>query len=294
MKEVSSAGARREHAGRLGRALLPPIVPAVIRRLRGKANAEWSYAPSWPSLGDRGWLEPAIAATQAGRLAGYRASVAAPRPLGASPEGDANGPPDYAVHNTYMSFAYAFARAALESQPVTLLDWGGGLGQYHLLARSLFPDVELSYVCHDLPQLVATGTPVANEAAFDADAARVLRSTYSLVVASSSLQYAENWQSVLSGLCAAAHPWLYVTRIPVVLGADDYVIVQRAHRHGYPTSYPGWVVNRRSLLDGVLNAGFDLVREVLIDERPLIPGAPEQPEYRGFLFRRAHARGAIA
>lgn len=279
---AASVGGR---ARRIGRALLPPAMTAVWRRLQAGRASEWRYEPTWPRTTDQGWHEPEISATQARRLTAFARSIAEPSPLGASPEASATEPPSNAVHNTYLAFAYAFARAALERQPVRVLDWGGGLAQYHLLARSLFPDVAISWVCHDLSPLVECGKAVVEETEFEADPERVLLSTYGLVLASGSLHYAEDWRMVLKRLCGAADPWLYITRIPVVNNADDYVVVQRAHRHGYPTSYPGWVVNRRSLLEPVTAEGFTLTRELLIDERPWIPRAPEQPEYRGFLFR---------
>ena len=40
--------------------------------------------------------------------------------------------------------------------------------------------------------------------------------------------------------------------------------------------------NRRELLDGAERAGLELVREVIYGYRPLVHGAPEQDETRGF------------
>ena len=279
----------QQRARRLARALLPPAVTAGLERLRGRRTvAEWTYLPSWPAAEGPGWTEPAIAEVQAKRLQAFVDSIAAPSPLGASAEGEPSDRRDYGVHNTYLAFAYVLGRAALSApgSPVTILDWGGGLGQYHLLARSLFPELELSYTCHDLEPLATMGASLVDGVTFDADRDRVLAGRYDLVVASSSLHYAEAWRDLLRSLCGAASTWLYVTRQPVVMGAEDYVLVQRAHRHGYPTSYPGWVLNRDGLVDAVEAEGLELHREFLIDERPPASGAPEAPEYRGFLFRR--------
>lgn len=280
------AASVRGRARRIGRALLPPAMTAVWRHLQAGRASEWRYEPTWPRSTDQGWHEPEISATQARRLDAFARSIEAPCPLGASAEADATDPPSFGVQNTYLAFAYAFACAALERQPVRVLDWGGGLGQYHLLARSLFPGVAMSWVCHDLAPVIERGRAVVEETEFETDPERVLGSTYGLVLASGSLHYAEDWRTVLKGLCGAADFWLYVTRLPVVTDASDYVVVQRAHRHGYPTSYPGWVVNRGNFLDPVTAEGFILVRELLLADRSLIPRAPEQPEYRGFLLRR--------
>jgi hypothetical protein len=63
------------------------------------------------------------------------------------------------------------------------------------------------------------------------------------------------------------------------------VVVQRPHACGYHTEYLGWFLNRDEFLSAAAGCGLGLRREFLIDERPPVPGAPEQAEYRGFLFQ---------
>ena len=109
---------------------------------------------------------------------------------------------------------------------------------------------------------------------------------YDLVVASSSLQYSEDWREVSSRL-AGAGAMLFVTRLPIVHHAPSFVMLQRAARHGYDTEYLGWALNRRELLDHMTNRGMELLREFLIHEPTPVRGAPEHPEQRGFLFRPA-------
>ena len=77
---------------------------------------------------------------------------------------------------------------------------------------------------------------------------------------------------------------LYLTRQPCVQHAPSYVVVQRPYRHGYQTEYPGWFLNQPELLGYSAELGLRLVREFLVDERPFVPNAPEQADYRGFLF----------
>jgi hypothetical protein len=69
-------------------------------------------------------------------------------------------------------------------------------------------------------------------------------------------------------------------------------VVQRPREYGYETEYPGWFINRRELLDAAAEAGLEHRREFLIMERPVVPGAPEQCEYRGFLFEPVQAAHA--
>jgi hypothetical protein len=55
------------------------------------------------------------------------------------------------------------------------------------------------------------------------------------------------------------------------------------------TEYPGWFLNRKRVVEFVTQHGLVLEREFLVDERPYVPNAPEQAQYRGLLFRRPEA-----
>lgn len=269
--------------------MLPPVV-ADLLRARRKAPLEWEFLGSeWPrSVDEQGWDHPEIAHTAGSRWDEFTQSLRAPLPLGRSNEASA-GVVDYAAHNTYYCFAYALARAIGTRREVSVLDWGGGLGEYLRLGQELFPEVDFSYVCKEKEPMVELGSALTTDAEFTADGSVALSKRYDLVMASSSLHYEQDWALTLEGLTSASRGWLYVTRQPVVWSATDFVILQRAHRHGYPTEYPGWVLNRGRLLERAEQVGMLLEREMLIAERPLVPGAPEQPEYRGFLFRKVPA-----
>ncbi len=173
-----------------------------------------------------------------------------------------------------------------------MLDWGGGLGQYAVLTRAVLPDVRLDYHCFDLPAMVDTGRTVITDATFHDSEVGALSRTYDLVLASSSLQYVQDWRAQLTRFGAAARRYCYVARLPIAISRGSFVVVQRPHAHGYHTEYPGWVINRAELLEGASAAGLALEREFLMSERPRIPGAPEQPEYRGYLFAQRAATGA--
>ena len=294
--------------------LLPPIVAEPLRRARhrrlgaavaGSASLvsetrsvaevaltppEWEYLPGgWPPDGVlAGWDVESVASTELARWPAFVRSGQGTNPLDLSPE--AAGPTDvptagsYATHNTAMSFAYVLALTSRKRERLSVLDWGGGLGQYAVWARALLPEVDLDYHCRDLPRLTAAGRRVLPDAMFHDDDASVLGRTYDLVLASSSLQYARDWRGTLAGLARAAAGYLFVTRMPFVRLAPSFVVVQRPHVHGYRTEYPGWFLNRDEFLAEARSLGLELRREFLVDERPLVEGAPEQADYRGFLF----------
>jgi len=165
-----------------------------------------------------------------------------------------------------------------------MLDWGGGIGHYYAYGRALLPEGALDYHCRDLPLLVDGGRSILPDAVFHSTDETALSRRYDLVMASSSLQYSRDWRGTLAKLASVAGGYLFVTRQPFVAAGPSFVVVQRPSRHGYLTEYPGWFLNRDEFLAEARGLGFGLLREFLIDEQPMVPKAPAQADYRGFLF----------
>ena len=268
---------------------LPPAAVPIVRRLwhglRG-TRPEWEYVgTSWRAPPGGGWADPSVAATERARWDDFAALLRAPGPLGVVHEAPRITGNDIAAQNTLLAFAYVVARAGHGRERVAVLDWGGGMGHYGLLARATSPELALDYTVVDLPSLCAAGRTALPEVAFVEDGAAALGARYDLVVASSSLQYTEHWRALLDRLAAASRVWLYLTRIPLVTRAPTHVVVQRPHRVGYATEYVGWVFNRAEFLTAVAATGAVLEREFLIDGAADPAGAPEPFVTRGFLFR---------
>lgn len=295
----SSIGPRRtvtRRARRLVGQLLPPIVAEPLRRtiLRRRASEEWQYCPQgWPEDDPQihGWDADSVAETQLARWPAFIRSAETVGPLGLSSEAANPVELDYGTHNTIMSFGYVLERAARGRDGLSMLDWGGGIGHYAVYARALVPDVKLDYHCRDLPRLARAGRQVLPDATFHETDASALARQYDLILASSSLHYAKEWRSTLTSLASVTGRYLYVTRQPVVTTAASFVVVQRPHRYGYMTEYPGWFLNRTEFLEEARALGLELLREFLIAERPVVPGAPEQADYRGFLFAAPSGQG---
>jgi putative methyltransferase (TIGR04325 family) len=272
---------------------LPPILTEAIRRLRRRdalapVQPEWQAVPDddrvWTAPG--GWSHQSIATEQRRKWPALLAALAPPKPFGRSHEADLAAPVSVSEHNIVMTFGYVLGRIAAERRAVRILDWGGGTGHYHALARALRPDLALDYTVKDLPGLCALGRELNPDCRFaEADDAALAR-RYDLVFASSSIHYSRDVHGLVRRLCAAAEPWLMITRQPVVEQHDDFVVLQRAHAYGYLTEYPGWFLNRRHLIDTVRSEGLELEREFLLDHRPVVRDAPEQCRFAGFLFRR--------
>jgi putative methyltransferase (TIGR04325 family) len=258
----------------------PPAVEAPPR-------SEWEYAHEGWTRPARGWDVEAIARAYRAKWPSFLAAVGGTGPLGINHEVPAGRPvvqDDPDAQHTVLAFGYVLARAALGRRKLSLLDWGGGPGHYAVLAHALLPEVELEYHSRDLPPLVALGRELLPEHAFHDDDACLAR-VYDLVVASSSIQYAEDWRAKLSALARAAGAYLYLARVPVALRSPSFAVLQRADDYGYETEYLGWVLNRDELLTAAAAAGLDLVRELLLPSAISATGAPEDPVgHRGFLF----------
>jgi putative methyltransferase (TIGR04325 family) len=243
---------------------------------------EWEYIPEGWSYPTTGWDVEAVADAYGRKWPAYVNAIQPPKPLGVHHETAEVLTGDAGAHNMLVTFAYVLGLAARGRDGISVLDWGGGFGHYHALARSVLPDLALEYHVKETPAVSARGRELNRDVTFH-DGGACLDRRYDLVVASSSLQYAEDWQCLLRRFADAAERHLYVARVPVALTAPSFVVIQRPYVHGYDTEYLGWVLNREELLA----LAPPLAREFLLDARFSAAGAPEDPvEHRSFLFNR--------
>jgi len=287
--------------------LTPPYLWRALKwvkdRLRGQRKAEpepephpaepeqpseWEFVPEGWARPAKGWDVASVAQAYLDTWPSYVEALSGPGPLGIEhgvPLGQPVDRYDRAAHNTIVSYGYVAALAGRGAERLSILDWGGGLAHYEPLTRALLPGVDLEFHCKELPALVELGRSVSPHVRFHDDES-CLQRRYDLVLASSSLQYADDWPRLLAALGEATAGYLFVTRLPVALRASSFVVLQRAYRYGYETEYLGWVVSREELLREAASARLELVREFLLSAWFSAPGAPEDPvEHRGYLFR---------
>lgn len=275
------------------------MIQQLVRRLRPRRSSTvpFEYVPEgWrrAALDDavQGWNVEQVPQAQLRWLDQFRANLAGTRSFGTRTADESLAAENLAEHNTYVAFAFVVARTALDAvaagQPgISLLDWGGGAGQYAFLARAALGDVSLAYHCKDLPVQTAVGRRVLPDATFFTTDDEFAGRTFDLVFASGALHYVEDWRGALARLAAATGRYLFVTRLPTVLHAPSYVTLQRAYAHGYGTEFLGWALNRATFLQEATDHGLVLVREFVVGETAVVPGAPEQYYARGYLFRPA-------
>jgi putative methyltransferase (TIGR04325 family) len=258
--------------------------------------SEWEFVPDgWQRAQSlvRGWNAGEVARSYREKWPQFLEAVEGPGPLGVYhevPLGAAIERDDPWAQNMVLTWAYALARAVGRAKALSVLDWGGALGHYYVLARELLPDVKFDYHCKELPTVCAEGRNVLPEVTFHDDDGWMAR-RYDLVLASNSLQYEEDWRARLRTLAVAAQGWLFLTRVPVAMDHPSFIAIQRAHRYGYATEYAGWVLNVDELLDAARGCGLELVREFVLQSPFTIDGAPAAVADRGFLFRCVAVQG---
>lgn len=243
----------------------------------------WKYLETHPSV--RGWESTAILDIYKNKWSDYVSRVEGTAPISFTPESPGSERGNLINQNTIMIFAYSLALAARGRQKISILDWGGSLGHYYLLAKAFLPGVEVEYHCKDVPMMAEYGQKLLPQARFYADDT-CLSKPYDFVLASGSLQYSQDWSTVLSRLAAATSGYLLVTRLPTAKTVPSYVFIQRPYSHGYNTEYLAWCLNREELMQVAQATGLELMREFVVgDDHPIL-NAPESCEYYGFLFRK--------
>jgi putative methyltransferase (TIGR04325 family) len=277
------------------RDLMPPLLLRTLRRFRVESEVtEWVYIPDgWAyakSHGEvKGWNVPDILDVYKKKWPKFESLVQGTAPLGLSHESTLTTTIDINTHNMIISFAYAIALASHGLESLSMLDWGGGIGHYYLLAKAVLPDVRIDYHCMDVPLFTEYGSYLFPNQHFYADES-CLKHKYDFVIASGSLHYAEAWQKLLAGLAGATQEYLYIARLPIVLQTSSYVFLQRPYSYGYNTEFLAWCLNRTSFLDETERLGLILLREFFTAEHRQIKNAPGECEFRGFLFRSSERR----
>ncbi|MCB0057340.1 MAG: methyltransferase, TIGR04325 family [Anaerolineales bacterium] len=283
---------------RVIRELTPPLFVKCVHRLRSHWESRpdweyipegWAYAHAHPEV--KGWDTPAIVDVYRSKWPRFVKLVQGTGPLGVNHQSPLATNTNIHSHNLNMSFAYVLGLAAHRKARIRMLDWGGGIGHYYLLARSLMPEIAIDYWCRDLPRLCSYGAELFPDQHFFTDD-RWRTERYDLVMSSSSLQYTEDWQAQLQDLCAVTTDLLFITDLPIVRKTPSFVFIQRPYRHGYDTEYLGWCINESDLLTVAHSAGLGLRREFVVGFNPVITNAPEQNSYRGYLFQRSPAAPA--
>jgi putative methyltransferase (TIGR04325 family) len=265
---------------RILKSIVPPLLWGIGSRLKRRvvrSTTLLEYAP-------RGWDTPlpgrsssdefwsAFIAQEQASCKALIARVHAGEPM-LYADGDEN--------SKYAVFGYVLALATRHQQKISVLDYGGNLGDYYWLGRALVPGVELDYHCKELPKVAAAGRLISPDVTWHTDDA-CLAAAHDLVMFSSSIQCLPDWQDILYRAGQSARGYLLLSDVATVRDVPAYVAT---HRSGGQTHLQ-MQMKRSEIVRTVERAGLRLVREFPMGAHPPIVNAPEQPTCLGWLFQR--------
>jgi putative methyltransferase (TIGR04325 family) len=271
---------------------IPPVLVSYLYNFRGlMGKAPWKYIKEGFSyqLKSAGWDMNEIALVQLEKWEAYKNYLLSTNPLAINHEGSMKSlSNDPFYHNLLNSFAHSLCLASINKKAVNFLDWGGGLGHYGVLAKSILSstNLPLHYYCYDFEPFCKYGKQVNPEFTYESDKQHLIENNYDLILASSSIWYEKNWKDGIDTLSNFKTDYLYITRMIFVEHVDSFVALQQPENMGYKTEYLFWVINKKDFLEYVQSKGFQLIREFEFGEITPIYQAPENGTLKGFLFKK--------
>jgi putative methyltransferase (TIGR04325 family) len=168
-----------------------------------------------------------------------------------------------------------------------VLDWGGAVGHFALVARRLLPEIAFDFVIKEVPATCRVARELNPDTTFVASDDECFSRRYDVVMANNAVQYEKDWQGLVARLAAAANSWLLITCLPVVSKVPGFVVVQRLHNSGFAGEVYSNVVNRDEFVREATRHGLVLERELMSWGPVPYHRAPEDTVGAGFLFRRS-------
>ncbi len=230
---------------------------------------------------DSGWNSEQVVSTEQSKWQIFCDNLHAPKPLGFHHENtDITVTDNLLFHNLNMIYAHVLSCVTSGKSEVTILDWGGALGHYYQMGRTLFPNITFDFHCKEVPKMVELGK-IINPHIHWYDDETCLQNTYDLVMINSSLQYIPDWITTIQKIMPSVKHYLFLSRLPVVEG-KAFVAIQRV----YGTEMLHNQLNRQEVLSIIQKEGCKPVREFITGEIPVIKNAPEQCVLRSWLFQK--------
>ena len=255
---------------------------AVLNRLR---TAEREYAgTTWPASPPPSWDDSSHEATMRRNWPFVAERIAGIGPLNMLPyrSDEAN----LTAHNMLMTFLYVVARAGHKKNRLSVLDWGGSVGHYALVARRMLPEIAFDFVVKEQPTNYRLARELNPDTTFANSDDACFARHYDVVMANGALHYEQDWKTLVRCLAASADFWLLITCLPVVRKVPGFVVVQRLRSAGFLGEFYSNIVNRDDFVGEVTRHGFVLERELMSWDPVPYRGAPEVTLGAGFLFKR--------
>jgi putative methyltransferase (TIGR04325 family) len=267
-------------AARVIQSIVPPLLWRLgsrVKRRVVRSTTLLEYAPDgWATQlpdnlnSDDFWT--AFVAKEQAYCEALIARVRAGEPM-LYPDGDAN--------SKNAVFGYVLALAAGSRGKVSVLDYGGNMGEFYWFGRAMVPDVQLDYHVKELSSVAEAGRRLSPDVTWHTDDA-CLDASYDLVMFSSSIQCLRDWRDVLYRAARSTRGYLLLSDVGTARNVPTFVAT---HREGGHTCMQ-MALNRSEVIETAERGGLRLIREFPMGPHPPIVNAPEQPVCTGWLFRR--------
>lgn len=272
---------------------IPPKILWLGRRLKDSLfMADWEYIPQgWNYVSKRikGWNVEEIVNLQAEKWDLFVENISGQNQIGINHESNDYSSSDLFSHNLIMTYSYVVSLASQKKNQLKILDWGGGIGHYGKITEAVLT-IPVEYTCYDLEIFCQKGRYLYPTAKFISETKEVFKSNYNTTVIGSSLWYDREWQQTLNNLTEITEDYLFISRMIFIEKSSSYIAIQRPYSAGYPTEYLCQIFNQNELIQYLENCGFDLVREFFVGHGVHIHKAPEQGDFKSFLFRKSKIR----
>ena len=272
--------------------ITPPILLNLYKKYSGYfVKPLWEYLPNGfnTKIRSDGWDVQSIVDLQVSKWNNFASSINSIKPLGINHESNyQNKHDDLIAHNTIYSYSYVLMLAFVNKDSINILDWGGGIGHYGLISESLSLNKKnnLKYHCYDLEKFCIAGKKISPNYIFYNSKDLALSKKYDLILVSSSLWYEKDWKKIFLDLSKSTSNYLYITRMIFITRKPSYVAIQRPHVFGYNTEYMCWILNESEFIEYAVSIGLELIRETYIGPGYPIFKAPENGDYKGFIFKK--------
>jgi putative methyltransferase (TIGR04325 family) len=177
------------------------------------------------------------------------------------------------------------ARAGIDR--LSVLDWGGGYGEYAWAARGLFPDLAIDYHIVEVATVCDYGGALFTDVTYHDRDETAFAHSYDVVLAIGSLQYAADWRGTVERLAKAARRFLIVMDLPVSSGAEGFTLTERPLGYMPQAVCLASIADAADLCERVAQVGLTLERDLVPWRLPPIRRGAIELTYRSFLFRRA-------
>lgn len=174
--------------------------------------------------------------------------------------------------------------ASMQSQRLSVLDFGGSLGSSYFQNRGFLENAGLDWTIVEQKQFVEVGRAsiADNILHFEPTISSAMNAFHpNLFVLSCCIQYLEKPYELIDEIVSTKIPYIILDNTPFNFESRDRITIQKVPPTIYTASYPCWFLDYKSVLDRFLQ-GYKIVTEFVNDTTIELDG--HKIPYRGFLL----------